>query len=233
MLRYLTKHETWQDLDNKVHSELGWPNAEIHLKTWQDAAVYRYVKEAQGKRIAEIGGGNSRILRKIAPHNSCVNVDKLEGQHGGPKGDQNIPGVTNVRAFLGEFNGELEDNSFDHVISVSVIEHVPHTAADLFISDMQRILKIGGTAIHAIDLYVGDEPLHNSQHRLGIYAQWLARHGLEPLEPIAAHHAVFSTAMATNPDLMMWHWNRSAPALKEVRETCQSVSLIMGFRRTA
>jgi SAM-dependent methyltransferase len=231
MLRFIDKAETWTAMDKGLHSELGWLNNQIHLKTWQDVAVYLHVKDMKDRRIAEIGGGNSRILRKIAPHNSCVNVDKLEGQHGGPSGDQGIPGVETVRSFLGEYSPDLPDASFDAVISVSVVEHVPNPTAGAFFDDMLRIMKPGALSLHAIDLYVGDEEIANSAKRLEIYTEWLNRPEVEPLQPIEARRAVFSTTMATNPDLTMWHWNRAAPALKETRETAQSVSLLCGFKK--
>ncbi len=233
MLRFLTKTEVWGHLDNRVHAELGWKNVDIHLKTWQDVAVYEHVRALSGQRIAEIGGGNSRILRAIAERNDCVNVDKLLGQHGGPLGDQNIPNVRTVPAFLGEFDPALEDNSFDFVISVSVIEHVPPHQAGDFLEDLCRILRVGGKTIHAIDMYVGDEPIPAAQHRLDLYRNWLTRAGVRPLGPIEARDAVFSSAMATNPDLTLWHWNRAAPALKDLRARTQSVSLLLGFEKIA
>lgn len=231
MLRYITKREIWELMDRGVHGQLGWNKTNAHLKTWQDLAIYGHIADLKGACIAEIGGGHSRILRKLGPENECVNVDRLAGEHGGPKGEASLPGVKTVKAFLGEFHPDLPSNHFDHVISVSVIEHVPEENADSVLEDMLRILKPGGTAMHAVDIYVGDRPIEFSEKRLRIYRRWLDHSGLEPLGPVEAMSSEFRCDMISNHDFTMWQWNNAAPALKEMRMTTQNVSLLLGFRK--
>lgn len=231
MLRFITKAETFAALDAGLHDRLGWAAGSIHLKTWQDLAVFRAVGETRDARIAEIGGGDSRILPRLAAANRCTNIERFEGQDGGPQGPVEIPGVAVVRAFVGEFSPELPDGAFDLVFSVSVIEHVPNEALAAFLDDHLRILRPGGRAIHAIDLYVGTEPPAWSQARLEAYRRWLDDPRLEPLAPPEAREARFDTGMAANPDLTMWHWSRAVPALRALRETCQCAALLLGFRR--
>lgn len=231
MLKFLTKEFVWGRMDEGLHRELGWNKPQIHLKTWQDLAVYHYLRGKSGLKIAEIGGGTSRILKKLSEKNECYNVDKFAGDDGGPNGEYHIKGVKNVISFLGEFNPELKDNFFDVVASVSVIEHVPNEATTDFVNDMVRILKPGGLAIHAIDMYVGDNPKPHTQARLDIYRAWLDHPDVVPIEAATAERAMFRSNMVSNPDLTMWNWCKSAPALTAMRTKNQSTSLLFGFTK--
>ncbi|MBW4972311.1 class I SAM-dependent methyltransferase [Roseovarius mucosus] len=231
MLKFLSKEFVWSCMDDGVHTELGWAKPDIHLKTWQDIAVYSRIKDLKDLKIAEIGGGKSRLLRCLSKNNTCYNVDKFAGQHGGPAGEFKLSGVTNVLAFMGEFNRALEDESFDIVCSVSVVEHVPDEGTKAFVDDMVRILKPGGLCLHAIDMYVGDVVDPGSQRRLDLYRSWFDRPDVQPLEPPEASTAVFKSWMATNPDFTMWTWNRLAPSLVKMRMQMQSTSLLCGFRK--
>lgn len=232
MLQFLDKKELWGYMDSKLHTELGWQIAQIHLKTWQDAAVYARIKDKKNKRIMEIGGGASRVLKQLSKNNTCYNVDKFQGADGGPSSEQIIPGVTNVSSFLGEFNKKnLKSKSFDIAFSISVVEHVPEAAGADFMEDIVRILKPGGVCYHAIDLYLTDNDNAAAQRRMDMYNKWFDHPKVEPLEEPIATKAVFSTAMATNPDLTMWQWSAVNPKLTDLRCRAQSVSLIMGFRK--
>ena len=64
--------------------------------------------------------------------------------------------------------------SFDVVFSISVVEHVG-TAEELaaFHEDQLRILKPGGMFIHAIDLYLEDEPSPYWVQRFDAYRSWV------------------------------------------------------------
>lgn len=231
MLEFLTKEFTWKRMDEGLHRHLSWSLPQIHLKTWQDIAVYHHLRAKEGLKIAEIGGGTSRILKKLSEKNECYNVDKFTGANGGPDSEHHISGVKNIISFLGEFNPDLKNNFFDVVTSVSVIEHVPNEATTNFLSDMLRILKPGGLAIHAIDMYVGDEPAPHNQARLDIYRAWFDHPDVIPLEPVTATKAMFRSDMVSNPDLTMWNWCKTAPSMTQVRATNQSTSLLLAFTK--
>lgn len=231
MLKFISKTDAFRWLDEGLHTELGWAQNAIHLKTWQDIAVYAHLKGVTGKTIGEIGGGDSRILHQLKNLNTCFNIDKFEGADGGPATEIHIPGVTNIRTFLGEFNPDLPSDFFDIVYSVSVIEHVPENNCDAFLKDLVRILKPGGLSFHAIDLYVGSESAPYEQGRVDIYRDWLAAADVVPLEEHPATQAIFHSSMISNPDLTMWHWSQSYPAMRAMREAKQSVSLLLGFRK--
>ncbi|WP_133065062.1 methyltransferase domain-containing protein, partial [Flavimaricola marinus] len=140
-------------------------------------------------------------------------------------------GVTNVPAYLGEYHSDLADNSFDVVFSVSVVEHVPHTATVAFIDDLLRILKPGGVCYHAMSMYVGDSVDPANQRKLDTYAGWLSRPDVSPMEETTATQPLFQSNMGTNPDLTMWKWGQTNATLTEMRCASQSVSLFMGFRK--
>ena len=86
--------------------------------------MYSRLRDKSGLVIGEIGGGDSRILLRLAKRNRCYNIEKFEGADGGPKSEIVIPGVTNIRAFVGEFDANLSSDFFDVAFSVSVVEHV-------------------------------------------------------------------------------------------------------------
>jgi len=50
-----------------------------------DLTVTKFGSE-ENKIIAEVGGGNSRVLEKLSINNECWNIDKFEGVGNGPKG---------------------------------------------------------------------------------------------------------------------------------------------------
>ena len=129
MFDFVRKSQIWNALDNGRLAELD-SKISFQLKTMQDLAVYEMLRDHRGSKIAEIGGGNSRILRRLAQTNQCYNIEKFEGIDGGPKGEINIPGVTNVDAYVGDFDGALEADSFDVAFSVSVVEHVVEVTPD-------------------------------------------------------------------------------------------------------
>ena len=52
MLKFLTKEFVWERMDEGLHRQLGWNTSQIHLKTWQDLAVYHYLRGKTGLRGA-------------------------------------------------------------------------------------------------------------------------------------------------------------------------------------
>jgi SAM-dependent methyltransferase len=231
VLRFIKKSETFRSLDANLHTELGWKQVGIHLKTWQDLAVYSRIRKLSGMNIAEIGGGKSRTLPKLSGKNTCFNIDKFEGADGGPREEYVIPNVKNIKTFLGEFSPEIPDESLDVVYSVSVVEHVPAEGFDAFMLDTLRVLKPNGLCLHAIDMYVGTHVVPYAQERLDLYLGWIKHHRLLPLEPTFEQKALFRSEFVSNPDYTMWTWGQISQGLKTQRENTQSVSMIMGFRK--
>lgn len=231
MFDIVRKPELWQAWDKKYDRELRLEGG-FHLKTIQDLAVYSHLRTRRSQRIAEVGGGSSRVLSTLAKHNECFNLDKFDGSSGGPPSEIVIPGVKNIIAYLGEFNTELQSDSFDVVFSISVVEHVPNEQLGNFLDDGLRILKTGGLFIHAIDLYLEDKPSNAFVQRFESYRAWLSPDsGLTPVGAVNSAPVHFSCDMATNPDNTMYNWGRSSPTLIGFRQKAQSVSLLLAGRK--
>jgi len=124
-------------------------------KEYQDLLVFAFIKEhvPPGSRILDVGGGDSRILRHFAKTHDCWNIDKMEGVGNGPKQGGKFP-YKLVLDYMGNFNAELPDSSFDFVFSISVLEHTPEDQEtfDNIINDINRVLNPGGYSLHLFDV---------------------------------------------------------------------------------
>lgn len=231
MYHYITKKEYFSALDEpEIYAAL--KNTEnFGLKHCQDACVLQQLFDLKPGNVAEVGGGISRTLPALAAKGwQCWNIEPFEGVGNGPRKCHQA-GINHVGAYLGRFSPKLQNNSFDAVYSISVIEHVPDSDMHAFFEDMFRILKPGGCAWHAIDVYLRDEtdPSVDSRNRRVFYAALEA--GFISVKDEACPEAAFHCAFATNPDLVMRQWNRSVPALTPKRAVSQSVSLLLGLRK--
>lgn len=125
------------------------------LKDYQDLLVLNFILDnvPPGSRLLEVGGGESRIIKKLQSTYECWNIDKLEGCGNGPKAIK-PSGHKLVRDYMGNFNRELPDNYFDLVFSISALEHVPEEEAVFrnICLDIDRVLKPGGYSLHLFDV---------------------------------------------------------------------------------
>lgn len=227
MLDVIRKAEYFDWCDRKLV-----PNGHHQLKVTQDAWVLSMLGDTSGRRLAEAGGGTSRVLERLKAGNECWNIDKFEGVGQGPQGVPHVKGVKVVPAYLGDFDPRLPDEHFDAVFSISVVEHVPGDRLGPFMRDCARILKPGGLLLHAIDLYLFDRP--SGLDRVDHYRTVHEREGL-PLDwvepPRVDRDLTFSCAFASNADYTMYRWNQIVPALRATRESAQSVSLKAAWRK--
>ncbi len=199
-----------------------------NLKSVQDAWIMAELGQSKGLRIAEIGGGDSRLLRHLAPNNSCVNIDKLEGFGKGPKKDPDIPGVEVVRSYMGEFDESLEDASVDALFSISVIEHVPDEMINDCFADMARLLKPGGRMLHAIDIYLYDEP--TVMPRIDAYRAAAMNSELRlkwAKEPVIGETTRFRADYVTNSDHQLAYARQLFKGIDEKRATMQACNIMM------
>lgn len=232
MFDFIRKKELWQACDKGYLDELKSKNISYQLKHAQDLAIYQHVRDLSGLDIAEIGGGNSRILERLAKHNQCFNVEKFEGRDLGPTGPVELQNVRNVNAYVGDFSSALADCSFDLVFSISVVEHVETTKLDAFFEDSMRILRHGGQFLHAIDMYIAEEPLAYALDRFDRYRRWITDSShVRPMGAVYPGPLRFATDMVSNPDNILYGWNSLVPSLHDVREQSQSVSLIIGAHK--
>jgi hypothetical protein len=119
MFSVTTKKDYWRWIGDGVASP-----KDHNLKEIQDAYVLSLLKQVQGKRILEAGGGISRTARLLAQKNEMWLIDGCEEKDGGPAKPPELPGVKIVVGYMGEFLKDLPDAYFDYVFSVSVVEHM-------------------------------------------------------------------------------------------------------------
>ena len=234
MLRFVDKHLLWSIIDSGLASNVPPHPAGWHLKSIQDIVAYSYLHGRNGMTIGEIGGGTSRLLPVLARTNKCFNIEKFEGRGQGPTREHVIPGVKTVPAYVGESQGIIEDEFFDVIISISVVEHVPDKSLPDFYKDCRRILKRNGLMVHLIDVYIDDDRdgawHRRTQSRVEHYRQPFVDSIFKSPDGdnflLGPDDLRFSCSFATNPDSFMERWNRSVPKLRPRREVSQCCSLL-------
>lgn len=234
MFDVITKREYWGWLD------AGTAKPSISaLKQIQDTYILSHLSKMSGKKILEIGGGDSRVIRHLEQKNECWMIDKFDGKHGGPKGIPSYNSVKIINGYMGEFSDNIPDNYFDVVFSISVVEHIPKSHLIAAFLDMARVLKTGATTIHAIDVYLHDAPADNDfyryqQDRILTYGSlqsvnskdlaWVAPPAIKQNLHASARHAV-------NGVDVLYGWNKSAPTLAAHRAETISASLKLELRK--
>ena len=225
------------DIINKAEFFEWWDRGYADKNHWtlkgiQDTFARAMLKGSKGLRICEVGGGISRVLPHYTKDNECWNIDKMEGRGNGPTEFDEEEGVTRLDAYLGDFDTRLEDESFDVVFSLSVLEHIPDDAYHDCFKDMARILKPGGRMFHAIDIYIGDKPKTIDRVELYRHAHEVTRSGLKWLETPKLPEAVrFRSTYASNPDHQLANWNRVAPTIRHIRERSMNCSIKAAWTR--
>jgi SAM-dependent methyltransferase len=227
MFDFIRKPRLWDLWSRKLDTEIG-KHAEFHLKSIQDLAVYALLRDVEGKSIGEIGGGNSRVLPRLAERNVCYNIEPFEGKDGGPNKIARLPRVTNLPTYVGVSAATIEDSFFDILFSISVLEHIPNDKLSDFVRDSWRILKPNGWFVHAIDIYVDDSPSDYFRQRYDFYRSLVDGSELfSPREAVFRGPLAFTCDMASNPDHTMYAWGRLAPELNDLRQRAQCVSLLV------
>jgi SAM-dependent methyltransferase len=149
---------------------------------------------SKGLHVLEIGGGLSG-LQFVLARSGCkvVNVDPGEEAAGlaWPL-DASVfarlnrcfrTDVVLRECFIEE--AQLPDASFDRVVSISVVEHIPHEDLLTLLEHVSRVLKPGGLFVMTVDLFLDLEPFTTERsNRFGrnVSLEWLIREsGLELL----------------------------------------------------
>jgi hypothetical protein len=195
------------------------------LKGIQDGWMLKQLSGVTGKRILEVGGGNSRVLPKLKG-NQLWNVEKFEGVGNGPTSTQVIDGVTVIPAFMGEFHPSIPE--VDIIFSISVVEHIPFNQYPATFEDMTRCLKPGGIMYHAIDIPLADNVLPVARERIRLLLDAVSDNNLLwHTRPSITPELTFSCDMATNSDLSMWMWAKVSEASRISGPTTQIVTINM------
>jgi hypothetical protein len=208
------------------------------MKKVQDAFILSILSGKRGKRIAEIGGGQSGVLDALSHHNECWNIDPLEGIGNGPYEYKTRWDIKIIKASAGEFCTEVPSDYFDYVFSISVIEHIKSESLGNFFRDTTRMLKQNGTSIHVIDVYLGDHVHPRVNPQVDQYLEITSQKdiGLTLIDPPpnVDSHTTFRSHYASNSDDSIYAWNKLAPgSFCEVRNSCQGVRIKAIWQRVA
>ena len=154
--------------------------------------VFDACRVARGMRVLEIGGGLSGFQFVLDRSGADVtNVDPGEAAHGRgwPVDEHSIARLNRVfgtsielrNTFLQDAG--LESASFDRVISVSTIEHIPESELPSLMSEVVRLLKPGGMFVATVDLFLNVQPFTTRErNEFGTnisVADLIEPHGLE------------------------------------------------------
>ena len=100
--------------------------------------------------VFELGCGTARLLR----HFRCIEGVKLVGSDVNPEMVEwckaNLSGMEFYYNELSPPLNFAEDNSFDFMLASSVFTHIPLETQELWLAEMQRILKPGGIFICSV-----------------------------------------------------------------------------------
>lgn len=236
MFKVISKDEYWRLLDTGIQKEVRADKISFQLKHVQDLVVLGHLRELKGKRIAEIGGGDSRILEALAKHNRCFNIDEQKGEALGPRNSARLDGVENIYSKIGSNSLGTFEGSFDAVFSISVLEHIEDNEFSAFVDEHHKLLASGGIFVHAIDLYLGDELDEWVSRRIALYKSLLCNihHGFSIIpctDQSLDGDLTFKSWMASNPDNILYGWNKLVPRMSQTREAKQSVSLLLAGRK--
>ena len=205
----------------------------FHLKYIQDVfaigELSNYLnnqKDTRKIKIGEIGANHSRVLPALRKYTKKLfAIDVYDKEIGG--GYAYRPRTIKykiIETLVGDSKDTIEDEYFDVLFSISVVENVQTDMLKEFLLDSLRILKKDGVIIHLIDFYCNND----SDLQSGI-----VRDLIKNLEEIDSSFKCpiddwsFKTSYCSNDDYTMWEWNSVAPHLEEVRNTHQSCSFIL------
>ncbi len=126
-------------------------------RPWAVKAVLNCV--APPARVLEIGGGQpvvSGVLSELGY--DATLVDPYDGFGNGPTDFQRcvelFPHVQIVRDYFGENMAHFAPDKFDVILSVSVLEHIPHGPLASCFSGIAKYLRPGGHSVHCFDFVV-------------------------------------------------------------------------------
>lgn len=208
----------------------------FHLKYIQDIFANYYVQDilkqrkSKGVTVGEIGANHSRVLPCLSElSDKLYAIDVYDRSIGGGYTHKPIAKEYEIiECLIGESSELIQDQSFDILFSVSVVENVPMTIWDNFWIDQLRILKEGGTCIHLVDFYcdmIGPLPriVDKIYESLGVYDDSFVYNQGD---------WAFKTSWCSNDDFTMHQWCKSAPSLSAIRLTHQSCAMVLKITKT-
>ncbi|RMH27979.1 MAG: class I SAM-dependent methyltransferase [Planctomycetota bacterium] len=137
------------------------------IRVFEYPWAYEAIAPEPGLRVLDIGGGLAGMQFVLARAGaSVVNVDPGDEAHGRgwPVDERSIARLNRAfgtsvelrRTFLQDAG--LEDDSFDRVLSISTIEHIPMDELPGLMAHVGRLLRPGGLFVATVDLFLNLEP---------------------------------------------------------------------------
>ncbi len=128
------------------------------LKDLQRPAAFKTVLglAAPGTNVLEVGAGEPHVAHTLSQLGYQVTVvDPYDGSGNGPVEFERYarlyPHLQIVRALFSDELATIEQNSFDCIYSISVLEHVHQPGLSSVFRGIARFLKPGGYSLHLID----------------------------------------------------------------------------------
>lgn len=124
------------------------------LKQFGTLFCYDTILELRAKTVLEAGAG----MNLFFDQNLDSDIDYWVADKSGFYGEEfnaflsKRKRTSYVESLLGDFDPRLENEKFDLVFSISVLEHTKDENLGNAFADMARILKPGGSIVHTIDL---------------------------------------------------------------------------------
>lgn len=92
------------------------------------------MRTKESHRILEVGSGNHANLEKFLPEDNIKYLDIVLSEEN----------KRNPKYILGDITEiDLEENSFDFIIALDVLEHIPASKREVFISKISKTVKYG------------------------------------------------------------------------------------------
>lgn len=141
----------------------------FQIRQWHLAAIKLFPRNLHNKKILELGAGRGEFVA-ILSQNGARNIQLADGSS---KYVNNLK-KKGLNAKLADFNYKLpfRSNLFDIVVSLETIEHLEN--AELFVKEVNRILKKNGSFIlstpnfawigYRLRYLVGRPPYHEGYH---------------------------------------------------------------------
>ncbi|AGW15246.1 hypothetical protein DGI_4032 (plasmid) [Megalodesulfovibrio gigas DSM 1382 = ATCC 19364] len=210
------------------------------LKDVQRPLAYQVVRQfcPEGAKVLEIGAGVPLVMEalRVSHGCQCTVADKYLGKGRGPvdaaKINQSFPDIEFIDTYVGEFDPRLREDSFDAVISVSVVEHMAHSELAAFHEDCVRVVKPGGIIFHAVDVSI-DGPADQDE-LIALLRNFIEHPRLTALAPDrmqTLEQARMDPAVFTLSPTMWRRWRQLAPPEFDFSVYRRIASLNIGMRK--
>lgn len=157
LINLIEKYDCIKEKDNVFEMGTGWFHFySIYIRIFYDVSITMFdiwdnrqwsVFKSNFKRLKSFDYSNKKnrsILKFLNVLNNCASFNDLYKE-------LNLNYIINNNGSI----SNLEDNSYDLIISFHVLEHIPQNSIDNVLYDFHRVLKPGGYCIHQIGYSYG------------------------------------------------------------------------------